>query len=453
MKVVLALMAALVSSSMLISWNDPDDCGTDWTREIMEQQARKSLWEHHQRLVENNEMLLRRNLKKWQEYSDYLAQFLPSASSQYRQVAEKMATYYNETLNTLIMKQSTQTISEMKPAEPIPVQPAPQPAPIQVKEVRKEVSKYERMEKLTYIFMSSALKIIQNTQEQFSGSLVDWNEVSEAINTLNQSYTKMMEMQQKELDVKTVFQKLFKCLQSGNTDFQSLASINEELWKLKASISHSEINKISSKWSSDFLMRIDATLKKELTSSSTLSEHSRTVQRRFVELKNRSETFNSIISWSIMRSEEVLKSIETTAKVDMESVTSIIKAAMKITDKLPKETAPWLNNVNDALKKPDLWTSPPADFWKNASLDDIEKQRGAPTVVAPVTPAPPVNPPASPKKPAETPNRIPYIQKHYSPQGPNGPTDPKGAPLDGSKSPCPDCDADRDVIDVAKIPK
>lgn len=322
-------------------------------------------------------------------------------------------------------------------------------------------NRYIRIESEAYRMMSGILDVVSISYQRAKSQTVGWSEDTLARQTAESAYSNLLQEDMTRIQsLKSVVNKMMVCLEGGMTDFQSLATINEELAKFKASIQYSQVNQVSSQWASDFLMRLDATLSKSITSQTVLSQYSRQVQQRYISLKETHSQYTTIISWTLMRSEEVLQRVESTGTVDMESVKTIVKAAMKITDIDLPGNKDWLGKVENNLANPEAWNDPNPNWWKGASLNDIEKRRSesapsTPTEGSKNPPPPndksdpkPSSEPAGPPLPRAAANRYPYTPEGYQPVTPNGPKDADDNPLDGPKTKWKDLEANRDVIDL-----
>lgn len=170
--------------------------------------------------------------------------------------------------------------------------------------------------------------------------------------------------------VKSLVDKMLACSQAGRTDFQALATVNEELYKVKEAFGFSETNQVASQWSSDFLMRMDGVMKRTMVSSTQVSLASQSVQRRFFDVKSRSASYKAASSWSIMRSEELLREASISSRIDMESIKSIVKIGMKMKEG-PAEDMAWVSSAESTMS----FTSESRQFWSSSSYEDVEQRR------------------------------------------------------------------------------
>ena len=253
-------------------------------------------------------------------------------------------------------------------------------------------SKSRRVDAAAYSFMSSVLDIVHlNLQRSNSGATnlnfggvaaVDSTSSSSmsesrSLSEMNSSFSELkMEAAESSslsssLDqMKGLVDKMLACSQAGRTDFQALATVNEELYKVKETFGFSETNQISSQWSSDFLMRMDAVMKRTMMSSTQVSLTSQSIQRRFFDVKSRSASYKAASSWSIMRSEELIREASISSRIDMESIKSIVKIGMKMKDG-PVEDMAWVSSAESTM----AFTSESKQFWSSSSYEDVEQRR------------------------------------------------------------------------------
>lgn len=364
----------------------------------------------------------RERLRKWQEYRESLSKYSESSTREICKVVEKIVEKLVTEINTLERieemktetttkkEESVQEVKETK-VEETKVEEKKEENKVEERkeetkaEERKEETKVEekreekkveekkeekideksvKIERSTYRFMSKLLDLVDYNFRRFTrdSKQVDWSTESKTTQEHYESYTELRtELTNEEItrldSVKQLSDKVVTCARLGRTDFEGLATINEELARIKNAHKFSQKNQVSSQWASDWLMRLDLTLKKSMTSRSTVSSHSKSVQKSFTDLKKQSSEHKSVASWSQMRSEELLSQAESTGRVDMESVKTIVKSSMKITDERSEETSTWLSKVEESTTSSSMWTSQSKEFWSEASFEQVESKKSS----------------------------------------------------------------------------
>ncbi len=429
------LLVPLILASTL----DPDVCGCDFREDIKDYLKKRESWKAYWNAIKDRKDILTERYSAWSAYRRSLDNYSTAVTKDLRGYSEKITNAYAEQIQRI----SGAIIP------PIAVD-APKIEQIQteVTEVRTS-TKFERIESNIYVFFSRLMDIQDYSFRRYTSetTVVSWEVEYQAIHEMQESYksiyresTTRMEIGKMEA-IRKVADKMLSCAKSGHSDFQSLATINDEIARFRNTYGYSQINQVSSQCAGDWLMRLDATLKHTMTSQTPLSPYSRQVQEQYAQLRQTSSQFQSVVSWTMMRSEELISAAEVSSKVDMESVKTIIKATMKMSNKIDQNTTDWLQKVETSLNEKSTWTSETRDFWTTATLDQIRNRR---------SPQPQSESPPEPKSPPSSINipRYPYYPPAYKPSPPNGPLNGSFKPMDGQPSPCPDCDANRDVIDI-----
>lgn len=333
----------------------------------------------------------RERLRKWQEYREELNKY--SEVSEIRKVVEKIIENLVKEITNLermeeMKSEKTETKQETKVEEKKEVNvegKKEEKKEVKVEERKEEIKAEDRFEKIdrnSYRFMSKLLDLIDFNFRRFTqdSRQVDWSVESKTTQEHYESYTELRkELSSEEItrldSVKQLSDKVVTCARLGRTDFEGLATINDELARIKNAHKPSKKNQVSSQWASDWLMRLDLTLKKTMNSKSTVSAHSKSVQQSFTEVKKTSAEHKSVASWTQMRSEELLSQAERTGRVDMNSVKTIVKSSMKITDIKSEDTSSWLQQVEESTSNSNMWTSESKQFWSEASFEEVESKK------------------------------------------------------------------------------
>lgn len=336
---------------------------------------------------------LRQRLSKWQEYRQVLNTYSEETTTQIKTIVDQITTKISEEImrREMNMMEESRTVAkqgikeekkvETTSSPPIaPYFPSPPQAPPEKSDAD---AKFERIEASTYRFMSKLLDLVDYNFKQFSQTtVIQWSVESRMTQEFYQTFLDLrQELSSTEVtrldSVKTLSDKAIMCARLGRTDFQSLATVNDELSKFKNNYKFSSKNQAASQWASDWMMRMDLTLKKSMNSQSQISSHSSSTQRQFFDMRRSSLEHNSVVSWSLMRSEELLSKAEKTGQVDMDSVKAIVKSSMKISDIQSSETSSWLRQVDESTSSSSMWTSREKSFWSESSFEQIQSQKSS----------------------------------------------------------------------------